>query len=103
MSRTEILKKLIEENPSDEFSRYALALEMTKEKNYEEAEKNFRFLTEHSPEYAASYYQFGKLLEELNRTDEAIDVYKAGMEIVKYKNQKTFSELQSALNNLSFD
>ena len=50
------------------------------------------------PEYLASYYQLGKMLEEKNKASEAIDVYKAGKSVAKKQNDmKTLGEIAEAL------
>lgn len=50
------------------------------------------------PDYLATYYQLGKLLEEVGKTEEAIEVYKRGRELAKKtKDVKAMGELSEAL------
>ncbi len=100
MERTEQLKIFIDENPADTFSRYALGLEYIKQEKLTEAEICFQFLIEHHPDYIGTYYQYGKLLQQVGKEEEAKTVYKKGMELTKNTNLKTYSELQNALTNL---
>lgn len=100
MSRTEQLQKFIALDASDTFSRYALGLEYMKQENFKEAENCFRFLSENHPDYIGTYYQFGKLLQQLGKEDEAKSIFRKGMELTKNADLKTYSELQNALTNL---
>ncbi|MEI7802580.1 MAG: tetratricopeptide repeat protein [Bacteroidota bacterium] len=100
MERIEQLQLFIAENAADTFSRYALGLEYMKQENFEAAESCFRFLSENYPEYIGTYYQFGKLLQQSGKDEEAKSTFRKGMELTKNSDLKTYSELQNALTNL---
>lgn len=100
MNRIEQLEKFIAEDGADLFSRYALALEYMKLENYDEAEKTFQFLAVNHPEYIATYFQYGKLLMTMSRSEEAKIIFRKGMDATRNTNQKTYSELQNELTNL---
>lgn len=104
MNRKEQLLSFLKESPEDSFLNYALAQEFISAGNDIEAEKIFNFLLNNDPEYTATYYHMGKLLERKAEKDDAMNMYRKGIEIAKKKGeQHTLSELQSALLELEYD
>jgi len=100
LSRIEQLLKFLEEDPQDTFTLYALALEY-KEVRPEEAERIFNQLLISYPDYLPTYYQAAALLEEKGEVDNALKVYKAGMEVAEKQNDTTaYKELQAAYSML---
>lgn len=100
-NRIEILKAYLAEDPTDSFSRYALALEYVRLNHLDEAKVLFLELLESAPDYLPSYYQLGQLLEKMKNPEAAISTYLKGMETARnQKNNHTFNELSSALNQL---
>ena len=100
MERIEQLKIFIVENSADTFSRYALGLEYVKEQNFIEAENCFQFLIENHPAYIGTYYQYGKLLQQMGKEEEAKTIFRKGMLLTQNTDLKTYSELQNAFTNL---
>ena len=100
MNRIELLLKFIEHDATDVFSHYALGLEYMKQENFIKAEKCFEYLITYHPNYIGTYYQFGKLLQQLSKDDEAKTIFKKGMQLTQLTDTKTYSELQNALTNL---
>lgn len=95
--RLQQLISFLEENPNDPFLKYALATENLKTGNKEEALSRFEQLIQEHPDYVGTYYHLGKLLESLNRPDDAKKIYEQGMEVARMKrNQHALSELQGA-------
>ena len=104
MDRIEMLKRYIDEDPEDSFSRYALSLEYIRLNNFPEAKRILSELMFKDPDYLASYYQMGKLNESTGSIDEAAYVYQKGMVLARLqKNQHTFNELEGALKQLQGD
>jgi tetratricopeptide (TPR) repeat protein len=100
-SRLEILLKSLEENPGDAFSRYLVALELTKLNRHDEAIAQFENLLNEHPAYVPTYYQFAQLCENLGQTAEAIRIYKLGLAAARNAgNFHTASEIQAALDGL---
>ena len=95
------LNQLIEwhvEDPSDSFVRFAMASEYVKLGEFETALSTFESLRESDPSYVGLYYHLGKLLEKLERTDDAVSVYRDGIAVAnQIKDLHARSELQSAL------
>lgn len=101
MERIELLKGFLAEDPGDNFSMYALALEYVKINNVNEAIRLLEQLLEKNPGYLAAYYQLGKLYELQRNFPKASSIFEKGLEVAhEQKDQKTFNELQSALGLL---
>ncbi len=69
--RIAMLKQFIESRPDDPFPRYALAMEYKGAGNLEGAAEAFRDLVTRASGYVATYLQFGMVLDQLGRVDEA--------------------------------
>lgn len=95
---------LLENNPNDSFLKYAAALEYKKHKQIDKSIELLVQLTSSNPEYVAAYYQLGKILEDQNKTDEAITTYRQGLIYAnKNSDKKTADELREALMLLDAD
>ena len=91
------------ENPADSFLQHALALENIKLGNDEEARRLFEEILNREPGYIGSYYHLGKLLERIDSTEEAINVYEKGMEEAKKAGDNhALGELRGAYEELTF-
>jgi tetratricopeptide (TPR) repeat protein len=100
-SRIEQLQEFLKDDNNDSFLKYALALEYVKVKENNTARDCFLKLIKDDENYIASYYQLGKLYESLNEVENAMAIYKNGIEIAKnIKDAKTLLELQEAYNML---
>src|SRR5688500_18496085 len=98
--RLDQLLRFLEEDPSDSFTIYGIALEYSKTDEKKAMEFFNKLLSEH-PSYVATYYHAGKLQEKLGNTKEAEHIYQKGMEISRNaRNMHAFAELQSAFNQL---
>ena len=101
MSRIDALNSLIERNPADAFARYALAMEYVQAGRDVDAVREFHEIQRVKPDYAPAYFHAGQALERLDRTDEARDSYRKGIEVTARSGDKhTQSELQAALDIL---
>jgi tetratricopeptide (TPR) repeat protein len=96
--RLKMIKEMLKTNPMDPFLLYAIALEYKKNGEDQLAIEQLENLIQKNPDYLGSYYQLGKLYEEKNQLEKAIEVYKKGKEIAELKNDnKTLGELNEAL------
>ena len=101
MNRIEILKGFLEENSSDSFSRYALALEYAKLGQNDDALREFETVKKSDPDYVATYFQLGQLYQKLGRTHDAEKTLRTGITVAaKLGDEHTRSELESALDAL---
>jgi tetratricopeptide (TPR) repeat protein len=97
-SRLEAIQEMLLEDPHDPFLNYALALEYVNANNIEKATSIIEEIIQRDENYLAAYYQLGKLYEELNLKEKAIETYHKGIEIAKKQNsRKTLGELTEAL------
>lgn len=102
--RQALINQMLKNNPDDPFLIYAAALEYRKQNNQASTLSMFKKLIEEHPDYLATYYQIGKLYEEMGDVDAAIAHYKKGREVAKKENDlKTLSELSEALMILDED
>jgi tetratricopeptide (TPR) repeat protein len=103
VSRLQQLLKFVEEEPHDPFNIYAVALEYVK-LDSDKALVYFENLVAEHPDYVASYYTFGKLLQIKNQLEKAKQVFQKGIEKADANNdQKALRELKNALTEIEFD
>jgi len=96
-SRIESLIEYFHEDPLDNFTIYALALEYIKLYDFDTALEYFLKLKSLNPEYLPLYYHLGKLYETLKDTDLAAQIYIEGMRIAeKQKDKHAYAELKDA-------
>lgn len=104
MDRISKLRSFLEENPQDDFLNYALAQEFISQGDDAQAEVIFQKLLDWHPNYVATYYHYGKLLERKGQIEEAKQQYSAGIAIAKKVNDRhALGELQSAFLELEYD
>ncbi|TSD66885.1 tetratricopeptide repeat protein [Inquilinus sp. KBS0705] len=100
-SRLDKLLAFIQNEPNDEFLKYALATEYLRLNDSEKALSYYEDLVQNHPNYTGTYYHLGKLYEALNRRDDAERTYVTGMELTKAKrDMHAFSELQAVYREL---
>lgn len=101
-TRREMLEEFLGQDPNDSFSRYALALELEKEKKQQEAVAQLQEVIARDPAYVAAYYHLGRLLAQAGEIEEARAIYVRGLdEASRAGDQRTQSEIQNALDMLS--
>jgi tetratricopeptide (TPR) repeat protein len=90
------LEKFMEEDSSDPFIHYALALEYAKV-DRQKAIDTFEILMRTSRDYLPTYYQLAKLYESQGQKANAVRVFEDGIDLArKQNNLKTLQELQRA-------
>jgi len=96
-SRVEELQGFLAESPDDPFLKYALTMEYRKMGDTAKTMAGFRDLTDRHPDYVGTYYHFAKFLEENGQKDEALDIYRKGMEMAeRLRNRHAHGELLAA-------
>jgi len=94
------LLDLLHESPTDSFILFAVAKEYENLNNQEEALNFYKKLFELNSAYVGLYYHWGKLLEELDQTEKALEVYSLGIDIsLKLKDAHAENELRAAKYN----
>ena len=95
------LKEYLQNDPTDPFLVYAIAQEYDRGGENGLAEEWYLILIQEHPDYVATYYHYGKLLERLGKTAEAIRMYEIGIEVaVKAGDRHAAGELREALESL---
>jgi len=101
MNKIDQLKQFLKATPNDSFLQHALALELIKLGNDEDAKLLFENVLLNEPAYVGSYYHLGKLLERIDNFPAALKMYELGMQQAKLaKDNHSFNELQGALEDL---
>lgn len=99
--RIEKLNALLEKDPNDTFSRYALALEHSGKNEPAAAVEILEELLKRDPNYLPAYHQLGQILGKLNRTAEAKNAYRSGIDLaMKQNDEKTAKEIREELEEL---
>jgi Tfp pilus assembly protein PilF len=97
-TRIDVLKQLLDQNPSSTFARYGLAMEYVKAGQLESAVAEFEETLSADPNYSAAYFHGGQTLEKLGKLDAARDLYRRGIAVTRYPHAR--SELEAALDIL---
>ena len=98
------INSFLEKNPNDPFLHYALATEYKGLGKLDLAKEKLEFLLENMPEYVATYYHLGKMVQEEGDTQAAEKLFEKGIKLARTKgDQLQLRELQQALNQLMED
>lgn len=98
MERLDTLLAFLAEDPSDAFTRFALAQEYARAGDLDAARAHYETLRREQPTYVGVYYHLGKLLETLGQPGEAAAVYRSGIaEATRARDLHARAELQTAL------
>lgn len=81
--RLPLLLQLLEANPDDAFALFALAKEYEGQGEAATALDYYLRLRRANPGYVGLYYHLGKLYEQLDRPDEALETYRTGIETAR--------------------
>jgi tetratricopeptide (TPR) repeat protein len=104
MDRIEQLNEFLKDSPNDPFLHYALAQEWNKLGDIQLAQEKYEYLIKEHPNYVATYYHLGKLLQEKGEKENALEMYSRGIQVAQQVGeQHSLSELQSAKLELEFD
>ncbi len=99
--RIEKLKELIAKDPSDSFSRYALALEYIGRNEPLTAIELLEELILQDGNYIPAYHQLGQAYGKLNRTQQAKTTYRKGIDLAhEQKDDKAEKEMREELEDL---
>ena len=100
-TRREILEEFLGKKPDDAFSRYGLAMEYVNNGDTAAADKQFRALLEHNPDYVPAYLMYAQMLAREARIGEAKQVLSSGIAAAaKTGNQHARSEMEALLGDL---
>lgn len=102
INRLQMLSEFLEQNPSDAFARYGLAMEYSKAGQIDQALEEFKKLLAMHPDYTNAYFMAAQTLERAGRTPEAKTMLESGIEAAKRTgNKHALSEMSGMLEEIS--
>ncbi len=84
-SRLEQFKEFVEMDPTDTFSRYALAMEYMSIESFPEAIEHFREVLKLDPTYSAAYFQAAIASRKSGATDQTTEWLRQGIAAAEKK------------------
>jgi predicted Zn-dependent protease len=101
MDRIAALNEILTENPKDAFARYGLAMEYSKQSDFDRALAEFSILLEGHPDYTAGYFMAAQTLVKAGRTDAAKARLEQGIASAQRTgNQHARGEMEALLEEL---
>lgn len=98
-----MLKQFIQEEPSNPFNKYALAMEYYDTQPTDSLSLLNSLLNDH-PDYLPTYFKAAHLLWENGQWSKADEVFQKGIQLAdKQQDRKALQELKSAYQNFQFD
>lgn len=99
----QLLKRFLEKDPNDSFTRFALAMEYNKAGFNQEAEQTYLELISKDPNYVGTYYHLGMIYSLSGDKEKARSVFEDGIQVATRANDNhAASELRQALMELDF-
>ena len=100
-TRMQMLVQILEQNPSDAFARYGLAMEHTRLGQNDSALTEFGKLLQMHPDYTNGYFMAAQTLVKIDRTEEAKKMLENGIVAAKRTgNRHALSEMSGMLDEL---
>ncbi len=101
--RLKLLEEYLKNDPNDPFNLYAIATEYRSSSPEKALQYYHDLLTRHA-DYLPTYYQAATLLADMDKTTEAEEIFKQGINLaIAQNNALTLRELRSAYNELLFE
>ena len=101
MDKIKKLKEMISKFPDDCFSRHALAMELLKMGNTEEAIHEMEELFLVDSNYVGTYYHLAKAYQQLQQYAHSLEVLERGIKVaMASSSQNDLRELNGALDQL---
>lgn len=79
MDKIAMLTEILQQNPTDAFARYGLAMAYAAEGKIEDALREFAKTTEYNPDYVPAYQMSAQTLVKVGKFDEARERLRAGL------------------------
>ena len=99
--RLDTLRAMLDDDPADAFTRYAVAMELKSLGRLDEARAELQRLVDGDPEYVATYYQYARVLQALNRVPEAVAIARRGVDVAaRQADAHTQGELEELVTEL---
>lgn len=101
MDRIAALNEVLTQNPKDAFARYGLAMEYSREGDFDRALAEFAILLENHPDYTAGYFMAAQTLVRAERREEARKMLSDGVASARRTgNLHAQSEMEAMLAEL---
>jgi cytochrome c-type biogenesis protein CcmH/NrfG len=101
--RLDMLSAILEQDPNNLLARYGLAMEYAQRGDSARALENFHALMASNPDYVATYYQAGRVLQTIGQMQQAREVLQSGIAACdRVGNAHARSEMEAALAELPF-
>lgn len=102
MDRISALNQVLTEHPKDAFARYGLAMEYSKQGDFDRALAEFSILLENNPDYTAGYFMAAQTLVRAERTEDAKEMLQNGIASARRTgNLHAQSEMEAMLTELA--
>jgi tetratricopeptide (TPR) repeat protein len=79
MDKIAMLSEILQQNPTDAFARYGLAMAYAAEGKMEDALREFATTTEYNPDYVPAYQMSAQTLVKVGKFDEARERLRVGL------------------------
>jgi predicted Zn-dependent protease len=101
MDRIAALNEVLTQNPKDAFARYGLAMEYSRQGDFDRALAEFAILLENHPDYTAGYFMAAQTLVRAERSNDAKQMLHDGIASARRTgNLHAQSEMESMLADL---
>jgi predicted Zn-dependent protease len=101
MDRSAALNEILTENPKDAFARYGLAMEYSRQGDFDRALAEFSILLENHPDYTAGYFMAAQTLVKAERPQDAKEMLHKGITSARRTgNLHAQSEMEALLAEL---
>jgi predicted Zn-dependent protease len=101
MDRIAALNEILTEHPKDSFARYGLAMEYSKQGDFDRALAEFAILLENDPTYTAGYFMAAQTLVRAERVADAKKMLDEGIASARSTgNLHAQSEMEAMLAEL---
>jgi predicted Zn-dependent protease len=101
MDRIAALNEILNNHPNDAFARYGLAMEYSKQGDFDRALAEFAILLEKNPDYTAGYFMAAQTLTRAERVADAKTMLSDGIAAARRTgNLHAQSEMEAMLNDL---
>ena len=102
VDRIAALNEILTDNPKDAFARYGLAMEYSRQGDFDRALAEFAILLENHPDYTAGYFMAAQTLARGERTEDAKRMLQDGIASARRTgNLHAQSEMEAMLTELA--
>jgi predicted Zn-dependent protease len=102
MDKIALFTQILEQNPTDAFTRYGLAMAYAAEDKIDAALTEFSTLIGHSPDYVPAYQMSAQTLIKLGRTEEAAARLHEGIAAAnRTHNQHAVAEMEAMRDEIT--